>query len=333
MTTSPDAASWSRAAPASSGAHVVARARQPRAADGVRARAAPTTTCATATGVDAALRGRPARDRHPPRRRRRRDRRQPREPGPVLLRERDHGHRAHGAGAPGRRRRSSSRSGPSARIRSSRRCRSARTTSGTATPRRRTPRTASRRRCCWSRARRTASSTASTSSTCIPVNLYGPGDNFDPASVARHPGADQEVRRRERGAATTTSTCGAPAAPRASSCTSRTPPTGSCSRPSATTAPSRSTSASASEITIRELVELIARLTGFEGEIRWDATEAGRPAAPRARHEPRARALRLRGDDVVRGRPARARSTGTQADRRTRVRHVDASDSPGSAWR
>ena len=27
------------------------------------------------------------------------------------------------------------------------------------------------------------------------------------------------------------------------------------------------------EITIRELVELIAALTGFEGEIRWDATK------------------------------------------------------------
>ena len=28
----------------------------------------------------------------------------------------------------------------------------------------------------------------------LPVNLYGPGDNFDPADVPRHPGADQEVR-------------------------------------------------------------------------------------------------------------------------------------------
>jgi GDP-L-fucose synthase len=27
------------------------------------------------------------------------------------------------------------------------------------------------------------------------------------------------------------------------------------------------------EITIKDLVELIARLTGFEGEIRWDATK------------------------------------------------------------
>ena len=32
----------------------------------------------------------------------------------------------------------------------------------------------------------------------IPVNLYGPGDNFDPATLARDPGADQEVRRRPR---------------------------------------------------------------------------------------------------------------------------------------
>ena len=36
----------------------------------------------------------------------------------------------------------------------------------------------------------------------LPVNLYGPGDNFDPGVVARDPGADPEVssRRVERGA-------------------------------------------------------------------------------------------------------------------------------------
>ncbi len=44
------------------------------------------------------------------------------------------------------------------------RCRSRRRTSGTATRRRRTRRTASPRRCCWCRARPTASSTASTPS-------------------------------------------------------------------------------------------------------------------------------------------------------------------------
>ena len=51
------------------------------------------------------------------------------------------------------------------------------------------------------------------------------------------------------------------------------PRAGSCWRPSATTGRSRSTSASGHEITIRDLVTLIARLTGFEGEIRWDATK------------------------------------------------------------
>ena len=44
----------------------------------------------------------PAGRHHPPRRRRRRHRGQPREPGPLLLRERDHGHRAH-RGRAGRR--------------------------------------------------------------------------------------------------------------------------------------------------------------------------------------------------------------------------------------
>ena len=36
----------------------------------------------------------------------------------------------------------------------------------------------------------------------LPVNLYGPGDNFDPRVVARHPGADPQVRRGRRSAAT-----------------------------------------------------------------------------------------------------------------------------------
>ncbi len=54
------------------------------------------------------------------------------------------------------------------------------------------------------------------------------------------------------------------------------------------------------EITIRDLVGLIARLTGFAGEIRWDPIEAGRPAAPSPGHESRPRALRLRGHDKLR---------------------------------
>src|SRR6266702_784522 len=61
---------------------------------------------------------------------------------------------------------SSSRSGPSAPTRSSRRCRSRKTTSGTDTPKRRMLRTAWPRRCCSSRARPTGSSTSSTPRSC-----------------------------------------------------------------------------------------------------------------------------------------------------------------------
>ena len=107
----------------------------------------------------------------------------------------------------------------------------------------------------------------------IPVNLYGPGDNFDPASVARHPGADQEVRRRARARRRPHRGLGHRQRPRASSCTSTTRPRASSWPPSATTAPSPVNLGVGHEITIRDLVELIAELTGFEGEIRWDATK------------------------------------------------------------
>ena len=105
----------------------------------------------------------------------------------------------------------------------------------------------------------------------LPVNLYGPGDNFSletshviPALIRKFCAAD--------GRGCTRSRPGAPAAPAASSSTSTTPRAGSCSRPSAMTAPSRSTSAPATRSRIRDLAELIARLTGFEGVIRWDPT-------------------------------------------------------------
>ena len=99
----PAAGSWSPAA-AGSSAEPSSRGSRPRAPTTSSCRAAPTTTCGRATASTRALRRRPAGRRHPPRRGRRRHRRQPREPGPVLLRQRDHGHRAHRAGAPGRRR-------------------------------------------------------------------------------------------------------------------------------------------------------------------------------------------------------------------------------------
>ena len=190
-----------------------------------------------------------------------------------------------------RRRRSSSRSARSAPTRSSRRCRSARTTSGTATRRRRTRRTAWPRRCCSSRARPTAQQYGFNVIYLIPVNLYGPGDNFDPASSHVIPALIKKcVEARDAGARPHRG-LGHRLARRASSSTSTTPPRASCSPPSATTAPSRSTSASGSEITIRDLVELIAAADRLRGRDPLGRDEARRPAAPGARHEPRPRAF------------------------------------------
>ena len=72
----------------------------------------------------------------------------------------------------------------------------------------------------------------------LPVNLYGPGDNFDPAELPRHPRADQEVRGRRGGGKRRDRGLGDGPAPRASSSTWRTRPRPSCSPPNATMAPS-----------------------------------------------------------------------------------------------
>ena len=126
-----------------------------------------------------AVRGGAARARVPPRRRGRRDRREPRQPGPLLVREPADGRARARAEPAHRRRRRSSCSGRSASTRSSRRCRSARTTSGTATRRRRTRRTASRRSRCSSAAQAYREQYGLNAIHLLPVNLYGPRDNFD----------------------------------------------------------------------------------------------------------------------------------------------------------
>ena len=155
----------------------------------------------------------------------------------------------------------------------------------------------------------------------IPVNLYGPGDNFDPGQLARHPGADQEVRRRPRARARPPSRSGEPGRRRASSCTSTTRPRGSSWPPSDTTAPSRSTWASARRSRSATSSRLIAQLTGFEGEIRWDRHRSR--TVSRAGRWTRAGPARRSGSwrDHVRGRAAARRSSGTSgaaARRRSR---------------
>jgi GDP-L-fucose synthase len=106
----------------------------------------------------------------------------------------------------------------------------------------------------------------------IPVNLYGPGDNFDPASSHVIPALiKKSVDARERGD-DHIEVWG----------------TGAASREflyvedaaeGIVLATERYDGADpvnlgvGQELTIRDLVELIARLTGFTGEIRWDSTK------------------------------------------------------------
>ena len=134
-----------------------------------------------------------ARARAAPRGRGRRDRRQPRQPGPLLVREPDDGRARARAVAPARRRQAR-RARRCARTRSSHRCPSARTISGTATRRRRTRRTASRRSRCSSARRPTASSTGCTGSTSAGEPLRA-RRQLRPGDVARDPGADPEDAR------------------------------------------------------------------------------------------------------------------------------------------
>ena len=106
----------------------------------------------------------------------------------------------------------------------------------------------------------------------IPVNLYGPGDNFDPASSHVIPALLKKCVDAVEAGDDHIDVWG----------------TGSASREflfvedaarGIVLAAERYDGADpvnlgvGAEITIRELVTLIARLTGFEGEIRWDPTK------------------------------------------------------------
>jgi GDP-L-fucose synthase len=106
----------------------------------------------------------------------------------------------------------------------------------------------------------------------IPVNLYGPGDNFDPASSHVIPALIKKCVDAREGEADHIEVWG----------------TGSASREflyvddaavGIVLAAERYSGADpvnlgvGHEITIRELVELIVNLSGFVGEIHWDATK------------------------------------------------------------
>ena len=137
-------------------------------------------------------------------------------------------------------------------------------TCGTATRKRPTRRTASPRRCCSCRGRPTAQQYGFNAIHLLPVNLYGPHDNFDPQSSHVIPAlirkcVDADRGRRVRGRVLGNRERHARVPVRRGLRARR-----SCWRPSATTTPNRSTSAPASRSASGDLAELIAELTGFE---------------------------------------------------------------------
>ncbi|MFG0328330.1 MAG: GDP-L-fucose synthase family protein [Phycisphaerales bacterium] len=106
----------------------------------------------------------------------------------------------------------------------------------------------------------------------LPVNLYGPGDNFDPRSSHVIPALIRKCVEAIDAGAESIECWG----------------TGSASREflyvddaaegiivaaEKMNEPTPINLGTNMEITIKDLVELIARLTGFEGEIRWDPTK------------------------------------------------------------
>jgi GDP-L-fucose synthase len=106
----------------------------------------------------------------------------------------------------------------------------------------------------------------------MPVNLYGPGDNFDPATSHVIPALIRKCEEARVAGASEVSCWG----------------TGSASREflyvddcadaivAATErydGPQPVNVGASREISIRELTELIARLTGFEGELAWDPSK------------------------------------------------------------
>ena len=117
----------------------------------------------------------------------------------------------------------------------------------------------------------------------LPVNLYGPGDNFDPETLARDPGPDQEVRGRRGGGRDEIVVWG----------------TGSATREflyvedaaeAIVLAAERYDGAepvnlgAGQEISIRDLVELIAQAHRLQRPRRLGRLQARRAAAPDARH-------------------------------------------------
>jgi len=123
----------------------------------------------------------------------------------------------------------------------------------------------------------------------IPVNLYGPGDNFDPASSHVIPALIKKCVDARDSGATHIDVWGSGSASREFLYV-QDAAEGIVLGADRYDGPDPVNLGVGREITIRELVDVIARLTRFEGEIRWDRTKPdGQPR--RALDTSRAREL------------------------------------------
>jgi GDP-L-fucose synthase len=101
------------------------------------------------------------------------------------------------------------------------------------------------------------------------VNLYGPGDNFDPESSHVIPALIRKFSEAAKSGSRTVEVWGTGAASREFLYVEDAA-RGIVIASEKYDKPDPVNLGSGKEISIRELVEMIARLTGFEGEIRWD---------------------------------------------------------------
>jgi GDP-L-fucose synthase len=106
----------------------------------------------------------------------------------------------------------------------------------------------------------------------LPVNLYGPGDNFDPASSHVIPALIKKfVDARRQGK--TTVTAWGDGSPTREFLYAEDAAEGIVLATERYDGPEPINLGSAFEISIRDLVQIIARTTGFQGEVIWDTSK------------------------------------------------------------
>ena len=106
----------------------------------------------------------------------------------------------------------------------------------------------------------------------LPVNLYGPGDNFDPSSSHVIPAIIRKcIEARKRG--DNSITAWGTGSPTREFLYVEDAARGIVKAAELYDKPAPVNLGAGMEISIKDLVELIAELTGFEGEIRWDTSQ------------------------------------------------------------